>query len=683
MPHRVLIVTGSASHADALQSILARAQDGSFVSEWSSNLHDALVRLNAAAKEIIDAILVELDLADSKGLDTFDQLFALAPWIPLIVLSEPEDERQTWEAIQLGAQGSFSPDHFDSYLVPQSLHVIIQRRAVEEALIIEKARANITLELLSDAVIGTDMGGKVDYLNSAAQELTGWLDAEARGQPIENVMRLVNGDTREPAANPVVQVLRKDLCQRLTTGINLIRRNGSEVAIEDSAAPYHDSMGRIKGAVLVFHGTPGAHQLPRKTARQAQYEMLTEWPNRALLDDRIAVAKYRSAQLALLYIELDPQRLGEPMLHAVTHCLSDCVRSSDTVMRLGDTEFVALLDTRDPPEDAARTAVKILAALAALHQGYRLPLRASIGISTYPNDAENAEGLIQSASVAMFQSKEQSRDPYHFLKRELDLRAIERRLIEAHLRIALSRNELVLFYQPKVDLSTGTISSAEALIRWLHPTWGLLPPARFVPIAEACGLLPPIGGWVLRQACLQAKRWQNSGYALASVAVNISTTEFRRQGFVASVRDALATSGLQAKCLQLEIAESVLMRAPHTSAEILRQLKDIGVQLAVDDFGTGYSSLSELNRLPIDVLKIDRSFVSDIRATNGIVVSAVIAMGNSLKRRIVAEGIEEQAQLDFLQARHCDEGQGFLFSQAVNAQEFTSLLRNGISRCAG
>jgi PAS domain S-box-containing protein/diguanylate cyclase (GGDEF)-like protein len=694
MPHRVLIVTGNTSHAGSLQSILARAQEGCFACEWATTLHDALARLGAATKESVDAVLVDLDLSDSRGLDTFDRLFALAPGVPLIVLSEAEDERQAWEAIQLGAQGSLSRAHFDSYLVPQVLHAIVRRKTVEDALFVEKARARATLDLIGDAVVGTDMTGKVVYLNSAAQELTGWSATEASGQPIENVMRLINGETREPAANPLVQVLRKDRCKRLTTGINLIRRNGSEVAIEDSAAPVHDSMGRIKGAVMVFHGLHSAQPLPRKTVRATPRHTLSEWPGHAQLDDRITLAQRRGTQLALLYLELGHadadspphplagRHLGEPGRHAVARCLSDCLRGSDTLSRLGDAEFAVLLDTRHPLEDAACTASKILTALAALYQGRQWPLHASIGIATYPADAEDADGLIEIAGTAMFRSKGEDQDPYPFFKRELDLRAVERRLIEAHLRIALTRNELALYYQPKIDLGSGRISSAEALLRWLHPSWGLLPPARFVRIAEACGLLAPIGGWVLQQACIQAKRWQSSGYDLSSVAVNVSALELRRKGFVASVRNALAASDLPAKYLQLEIAENVLMRDPHVSAELLKQLKDMGVQLAVDDFGTGYSNLGDLNRLPIDVLKIDRSLVNDIAATDGVLAGAVLAMGNSLKRRVVAEGIEEQAQLDFLQARHCDEGQGFLFSQAVNAQDFTRLLRHGINRCA-
>lgn len=698
MSNRVLIITGNTSDAATLEDVLERAQDGPFLIEWVTSLAQALLRLETHRKAPIDAIMVDLDLPDSQGMDSFDALFAIAPSIPILILNELEDEQQTWEAIQRGAQGCLSKGHFGSYLVPQSLRNIIQRKAVEESLFVEKARAELTLNSISDAVIGTDMAGKIDYLNIAAEEMTGWSREEAQGQPIDAVMRLVNGQTREPVDNPIVQVLREDTGKQLAAGTVLLRRDGSESAIEDSAAPIHDSIGQIKGAVMVFHDMTAAHEMTQKMAHLAQHDALTNLPNRALLNDRIsqsiALAERRGSQLALLFLDLDNFKhindslghgAGDQLLQAVALRLSSCVRSSDTVSRLGGDEFVVLLGESNSAEDAARTAEKILAALGAPHsiRDQQLHVTSSIGISTYPADALDAEGLIKSADTAMYQAKEEGRNNYQFFTREMNTRAVERQVVETQLRMALERNEFVLFYQPKIDLTSGRINSAEALIRWLHPAWGLTPPARFIPVAEACGLIVPIGRWVLQQACAQAKRWEKSGHKLHSVSVNISALELRSKDFVASVSRALANSGLNPKHLQLEITESVLMRDAQASANILQQLKDIGVQLAIDDFGTGYSSLSYLSQFPIDELKIDRSFVSDIGHNSDIIVSAVIAMGNSLKQRVIAEGVEQQTQLEFLQASHCDEGQGYLFSHALSAEHFTSLLRSGISRFAG
>jgi EAL domain-containing protein (putative c-di-GMP-specific phosphodiesterase class I) len=263
----------------------------------------------------------------------------------------------------------------------------------------------------------------------------------------------------------------------------------------------------------------------------------------------------------------------------------------------------------------------------------------------------------------------------------MNVRAVERQVIETHLRQALERQEFVLHYQPKVNLDTGMITGAEALLRWMHPQWGMVLPDRFVTIAEECGLIVPIGRWVLREACAQAKRWEEAGLKPGSIAVNISALEFRHKDFVEGVHAILNETGLPAHCLQLEITESVLMREAESSTAILQRLKNMGVQLAVDDFGTGYSSLSYLHQFPIDVLKIDQSFVRDITSPkgNGIIVSAVIAMGTSLKQRVVAEGVEEQVQLAFLKARNCEEGQGYIFSRPLVAEQFAKLLATGLS----
>ncbi|MFP6850239.1 MAG: EAL domain-containing protein [Pseudomonas sp.] len=693
MANHILLVTSNNHDAATLEEALQRAQDGAFSIEWVTRMAQARQRLKSPQAVAVDAILVDLTLTDSHGLATFTELFALAPGIPIITLSDLDADQQTAEAICHGAQGSLSKGHLGSSLVPQALRNVILRKTVEEALFVEKARLAITLNSISDAVIGTDLQGNVDYLNSAAEQMTGWQLKEAQGEPINRVMRLVNDQTREPVANPIFKVLEDDACKLLASGTVMIRRDGSESAIEDSAAPIHDSAGRLKGAVMVFHDMTAAQTMTEKMAHQAQYDALTNLPNRTLLNDRInqaiTLAERHNSQLTVLFLDLDNFKyindslghdIGDQLLRGVAQRLSECVRSSDTVSRLGGDEFVVLLSESHSAENAVHTAEKILSALAGAYEiaQQHLHITASIGISTYPNDAENAQDLIKNADTAMYQAKEEGRNNYQFFRSEMNVRAVERQMIEAHLRTAMANSEFIIHYQPKIDLHSGRITSAEALIRWQHPTWGMIMPARFIPVAEACGLIVPLGRWVLLQACTQAKRWENCGYSLDSVGVNISAMEFRRKDFVDSVANALAITGLHPNNLQLEITESVLMRDAQTSASILQQLKALGVELAVDDFGTGYSSLSYLNQFPIDVLKIDRSFVQDIRNSNGIIVSAVIAMGNSLKQRVIA-GIEEAEQLDFLRANHCAEGQGFLFSHPVSAESFGNLLRSGIS----
>jgi len=360
-----------------------------------------------------------------------------------------------------------------------------------------------------------------------------------------------------------------------------------------------------------------------------------------------------------------------------------CVRGSDTVSRQGGDEFVVLLSEVVAAEDAALTARRMLQAVAEPHtiDQHDLHVTTSIGLSVFPEDGLNAETLIKNADTAMYQAKENGRQSYQFFKPAMNVRAVERQSIEESLRRALERGEFTLYYQPKIALRTGEVTGAEALIRWLHPTRGPVSPGEFIPVAEDCGLILPIGRWVLREACKQARAWRNAGLPLGSMAVNISAMEFRDDGFLENVFATLKDTGLNADALELELTESVLMKRAESAAAVLKTLRDSGVQIAIDDFGTGYSSLSYLRKFPIDALKIDQSFVRQITTApvDTTIVTAVISMGRSLKLRVVAEGVETQEELAFLQTQHCDEAQGYFFSRPVLAAQFAELLKAGVS----
>ena len=690
--NRVLIVTSQSNDAKALSEVLQDASDGPYAIESLTLLAPALARIDSGD---IDVILVDLSLPDSKGIATFDQLFAAAPQIPILILSGTEEEELANLAVQRGAQGYLSKGYFESYLVPQSLRNIIQRKAVEESVFMEKARAEITLNSISDAVIGTDMNGNVDYLNVAAEKMTGWPREDARGKPISVVMQIINGATREPRRNPIELVLEQDQAMQLTAGTILIRRDGRECAIEDSAAPIHDANGQLSGAVIVFHDITDAQATALKMAYLAQHDFLTNLPNRVLLNDRIsqaiAVAERRRSHLGVLFLDLDNFKLindslghsiGDRLLQSVAQRLTACVRRSDTVSRQGGDEFVVLLTEDNFAEDAALTAEKILTAMAQPHvlDGQQLLVTTSIGISTYPADGLNAETLIKHADSAMYQAKERGRNNYQFFASNMSNQAVARQTIETELRVALERHEFVLHYQPKVNLASGAITGTEALLRWNHPQLGQLQPSRFVSIAEDCGLIVEIGRWVLHEACKQACLWRDSELLCGPMAVNVSALEFRDKGFVAGLEAILAQTGLPASALQLELSESALMREAQFSSQILQQLHSLGVLLAVDEFGTGYSSLTQLAQFPLDVLKIDQSFVQklDVQDDNRVIVSALIAMGSSLKLRLVAEGVENPAQLAFLKGQRCEEGQGFLFSPPLAAERMSALLVRGI-----
>ncbi|WP_228893209.1 putative bifunctional diguanylate cyclase/phosphodiesterase [Pseudoduganella aquatica] len=439
-------------------------------------------------------------------------------------------------------------------------------------------------------------------------------------------------------------------------------------------------------------GKVTAQQANEQMGHLAYHDFLTDLPNRMLLNDRIAqatlLAERDGSNFALFFLDLDNFKhvndalghgTGDRLLQSIARRLTACVRASDTVSRQGGDEFVLLVPDGAQAAAAAQLAEKILQALAAPHMilGHELYITCSIGISLCPFDGLDTEALLKNADTAMYQAKSAGRNNYQFFTPAMNTRAVERQAIESSLRHALLRGELELYYQPKVDLRSGRICGAEALMRWNHPEWGLLMPDRFIPIAEEFGLIVNMGRWVLLTACMQAQQWKSERAAWVDVAVNVSTLEFCHPEFLANVREVLAQSGLPARHLQLEITESVLMRDAASCAETLRQLKLMGVTLALDDFGTGYSSLSYLNFLPIDVVKIDRSFVQSINGPQegSMLAGAVIAMGQSLGKTIVAEGVELESELAYLQTMRCEAVQGFLFSHPLQAEQFSNLLK--------
>jgi diguanylate cyclase len=320
--------------------------------------------------------------------------------------------------------------------------------------------------------------------------------------------------------------------------------------------------------------------------------------------------------------------------------------------------------------------------LAAPHtvDNKNLDISVSIGVSTYPSDGPDAENLMNKADTAMYEAKKLGRNNYQFFRRDMQVRLADRQLLEGDLRYALGRNEFLLHYQPKFNLQTGQITGMEALIRWVHPQRGMVPPAQFIPIAEECGLILPIGRWVLLEACRQARAWSDSGLGVVPVAVNVSAAEFGDKDFISGVRAVLIATGVEPRNLELELTESVLMQDAESTVRTLAALKDMGVTLAIDDFGTGYSSFTYLRRFPVDALKLDQSFVQEITEDPGdaTIVSAMINIANSLNQRVVAEGVETRAQLKFLQSHGCGEGQGHYFSHPVAAEQAGKLLEAGI-----
>jgi diguanylate cyclase (GGDEF)-like protein len=424
---------------------------------------------------------------------------------------------------------------------------------------------------------------------------------------------------------------------------------------------------------------------------QANYDALTGLPNRSLLHDRLkqAVFTQRAAHpIAVVFIDLDHFKLindslghslGDTLLTTIAERLNSIVRDGDTVARLGGDEFVLILADQTKGDVVFRVMQRILNAISEpmVLGGHELCITCSAGVSVYPQDGPDVESLLKNADAAMYQAKERGRNNFQFYTSEMNAHANERLALEHSLRKALERNELLLHYQPKVDLATGRIVGAEALVRWLHSDWGVIQPDRFIPIAEDTGLIVPIGEWVLRNACIQNREWQDAGLPAVSISVNLSARQFRQETLVKTVEKILLETGLAAEHLEMELTESVVMHDAEAAVSILHGLKSLGVRLSVDDFGTGYSSLSYLMRLPIDTLKIDRTFVQDIDTqgqAEGVLAHAIISLARSLKLKVVAEGVETAAQLNFLRSHHCDEAQGFYFSKPLPADEYARML---------
>jgi len=430
-----------------------------------------------------------------------------------------------------------------------------------------------------------------------------------------------------------------------------------------------------------------------QVSHMAGHDYLTGLPNRSLLNDRmaqsIAFAQRHSKKVALVFMDLDHFKhindslghaVGDALLKSIAKRLQTCVRRSDTVCRQGGDEFVVLLNEVENVPDAVVMAEKIIETMSQPHlvSGHQLNVTFSIGISLYPDDGKDLETVARKADAAMYQAKEKGRNTYQIFTKEMDVRALARQSMEQELHQALEQNRFVLHYQPKVNLETGSITGIEALIRIRKSDNQLVYPEHFISIAEDCGLILPIGRWVLHEACRQTQEWLQAGFDISQIAVNVSTREFLSQDFFAGVISVLHETGLNPHHLELEITESGLMKDTEKVMGILHALKKLGVRVAIDDFGTGYSSLSYLARFPIDTLKIDQSFVQNLDDAShdkeNAIISAVIAMGESLKHRVVAEGIETKQQLAFLQSKNCTEGQGYYFSRPVAAEDFPALM---------
>jgi diguanylate cyclase (GGDEF)-like protein/PAS domain S-box-containing protein len=690
----VLLIAAEVDEAAGLLDQLASPSGDRFRVEWVTDPSSGVERLRSGG---IAAVILDLPSHDNRALETFDLLFQAAPHVPILILSATEAEETARKAVQRGAQDYLLKQQTDGSRLRRSVRIMLDRRA-SHAVLLENEVANMTLDSIGEAVLRTDVSGNVTYLNRVAERMTGWSREEAQGHPVAEVLRLIDGVSRAAVGNALGIAVQEDkTTSSMANCINciLVRRDGFEFGIESKVTLIHDHEESVTGAVVAFHDVSAARAVSVEMSHLAQHDVLTDLPNRVLFNDRlvqaICLAERQAKQLAVMFVDLDHFKkindslghsVGDKLLQSIAARLLACVRRADTVCRLGGDEFVILLSQVEHEADAAFSARKILRALTGTHtiDNKSLDINVSIGVSTYPGDGRDAEGLMNKADAAMYEAKQRGRNNYQFFRRDMHARLAERQSLEADLRYALGRNEFLLHYQPKFNLQTGRITGVEALLRWQHPQRGMVYPVQFVPIAEECGLILPIGRWVLLEACKQARAWIDAGLGIVPVAVNVSATEFGAKDFLSGVRAVLIATGVQPQHLELELTESVLMKDAESAVVTLVALKAMGVQLAIDDFGTGYSSFTYLRRFPSDALKLHQSFVQEITADpeDATIVSAMINIGRSLKQRVIAEGVETRAQVDFLQRHGCGEGQGYYFSRPVAPEVAANLFKSGM-----
>jgi len=566
------------------------------------------------------------------------------------------------------------------------LQDITSIRQVEDNLLI----SNIVFDHTMEGILVTDAEGIIRQINPAVSRITGYEAAEVLGK----TPRLFKSDQHSKVFYETMwwELLSK----RCWQGEILNRRKNGEIYHEWlSITAVKDAGGTVTGFIAVFHDMTDIKQKEKAILHQAHHDSLTDLPNRTLLLDRLKfllrLARRSGKKVAILFVDLDHFKhindslghtIGDMLLRQAADRLRQCARAEDTVSRHGGDEFVIVQGCLTDPDVAVKTARRIINAFHSSFeiQGHELFVTATIGISCFPKDGEKEDLLISNADLAMYQAKKQGRNGYSVFTNGLNEKANRRFSLEKGLHYALENNELIIYYQPKVSLKEKRIIGFEALVRWQPDPGTIISPSEFIPLAEETGLIVPIGKLVLEKACRQAMIWQETGLSL-SVAVNLSTVQFRRQDFLVDIQSIISATGLDPHFLELEITESLMMENEAIVVGYLWELKKMGIKLSVDDFGTGYSSLAYLKQLPIDSLKIDRSFVKELpdNKEDAIIASTIISMADNLGLTAIAEGVETPEQCNFLMEMGCHQIQGYLVSPPVPASELKKLSESSLS----
>ncbi|MBI5431021.1 MAG: EAL domain-containing protein [Nitrosomonadales bacterium] len=571
-----------------------------------------------------------------------------------------------------------------THFLSEQIDITARKLAEEQIHLFEKVFANA-----NEAILISDANNNILAVNPAFTEVTGYTPEEAIGK---NPRIFASGLMDEDFYRNMWLALKTD---GKWQGEVVDRRKDGEIYAEWlSISTLRDSAGKLTHYIALMSDISERKAAEERMAYLAQHDVLTGLPNRMVFQDRvqqaITYAGRQQTKVALLFMDLDRfknvndtlgHHVGDLLLQEVAQRILQCVRSSDTVSRQGGDEFVIMLPNLDDLGDIVQVVNKLIENVATPYElaGYTMHVTTSVGVSIYPQDGHDSETLLRNADTAMYQAKDAGRNRYRFFTQEMNNSIAKRVRLENMLRNALKNNELLLHYQPKVDLRSGEIVAVEALVRWQHPDDGLISPADFIPIAEETGMIVPLGEWVINEACRQTREWREMGLRDIVMAVNLSPLQFLARDLMWVIFAALTRNGLPGSALEFEITESAMMANPEKTTAMLQSMHELGARISIDDFGTGYSSLAHLKKFPIDVLKIDQSFVRDLSVDNddAAIVKAVIGMAQSLSLNVIAEGVETTEQLRFLEELDCDEMQGYYFSKPLPADEFRKLMVSG------
>ncbi len=687
-PIRVLHVEDSPYDRELVQHALTHAEI-----EYALTTANNRVQFESVLQSgQFDCVLTDFNILGYTGLEVFDAVRAVQANLPVVILTGTGSEELAVEALKRGVADYIlkTPQHIRR--LPVTLQHIITQAHLSATLARQQAQIALAAKVFDssgEGILITDAHRRIVAVNPCFCKTTGYGADEIIGQ----TPQLLNSGTQDASFYQALWTMihtegnwRGEITNRC--------KDGTLCTEWLSISPIRDEAGAVSHYVGIYSDLPERKLMSERLAHLAQHDALTDLPNRTLLTDRLEQAVSnahrfgRSAALLMIDIarfrainDLYGQRAGDNVLIEVAHRLAGMVRSGDTVARTGADDFALILANLDEDKDVIVLAQRVLDQIAAPLDiaGQQVALAANVGISLYPQDGSQPEALFKAAEIALDRSRRAGINLFSFYTQDMDRDASLRLRLEADLGHAIERGEMALHYQPQISLAMGNISGYEALLRWQHPELGPISPALFIPLAEEIGLINKIGLWVLNTACHQNQAWIDAGLPLLPVAVNVSPYQLQHSDLVGAVRTALSSSGLPAAGLELEITESAFLGDLAKVLEIVKGIKQLGVLLALDDFGTGYSSLSHLSILPFDKIKIDQSFIHDVTSNpiNAAIVNATIAMGRSLNMTVLAEGVENEAQLKFLRSRQCEAMQGWLFSKALPAEQLGAMIRTG------